>query len=74
MAVHNSLAVFADSKTYRILDLISGHEFPLFPFNIDRVKPFVVNISEDEFLVTGEGGSGGMGIFVSSHGDAVRGK
>ncbi|KAJ3085395.1 transforming growth factor, beta receptor associated protein 1, partial [Quaeritorhiza haematococci] len=77
-AVHmvrfNETICAADYQTYKLVSTTTGETFPLFPYDRNAMRPLIVVIQEGEFLlVTATPQQMGLGIFVSSRGDAIRG-
>ncbi|KAH0835954.1 hypothetical protein J3R83DRAFT_9880 [Lanmaoa asiatica] len=68
----------ADSQYYNIIDLHSAQMFPVLPVNqalddATSVKPFIVNVSGNEFLLLSWTGASTLGVFITGEGDPVRG-
>ncbi|KAJ3320254.1 transforming growth factor, beta receptor associated protein 1 [Boothiomyces sp. JEL0866] len=64
----------ADTKVYNLVSLKSNKINPLFPYDSDVLEPIVINISENEFLLVTASAQGfGIGVFISSNGDPIRG-
>ncbi|KAF9225922.1 hypothetical protein BS17DRAFT_777879 [Gyrodon lividus] len=68
----------ADSQYYHIINLQSAQMFPLLPLNqaLDDpkpVKPFIIVVGEDEFLMLSWTGASTLGVFLTGEGDPVRG-
>ena len=59
---------------YRLLNLKSKVITPLFPYDPKTVKPLIVNIIKDEFLLITCSAQGvGIGVFISGTGEPCRG-
>ncbi|KAJ3331229.1 Folylpolyglutamate synthetase [Blyttiomyces sp. JEL0837] len=64
----------ADAQTYKMIDTTSGETIPLFPYDRSLMKPIVCAIGPKEFLlITTTPQLIGLGMFVTSRGDAIRG-
>ncbi|KAJ3259099.1 transforming growth factor, beta receptor associated protein 1 [Boothiomyces macroporosus] len=64
----------ADTKVYNLVSLKTNKITPLFPYDSDVLAPIVINISENEFLLVTASAQGfGIGVFISSNGDPIRG-
>ncbi|KAJ9077324.1 hypothetical protein DSO57_1017808 [Entomophthora muscae] len=80
ICTNSTTVCIADASVYSLMDIRNGQTTRLFcpPFSRVRtsvtVKPSIVSVDDEEFLVTSPAGEyGAMGMFVSSLGDAVRG-
>lgn len=68
----------ADQTNYNIIDLELASLTPLFPLSQARdtsivVKPFILVVSDFEFLILSWTGTSTIGMFINSDGDPVRG-
>ncbi|KAI8905923.1 hypothetical protein EDD86DRAFT_193341 [Gorgonomyces haynaldii] len=64
----------ADNSLYRIYDFKSATDLALFPYDKDAMEPCLTVISEQEYLLVTASAQGiGLGVFISSKGDPVRG-
>ncbi|KAJ3121307.1 SPT3 Dosage dependent suppressor of Ty-induced promoter mutations-like protein [Physocladia obscura] len=64
----------ADASTYKLINDRNGAVTPLFPYDRTLMKPIVCAIGPSEFLLAFATANGiGLGMFVNSNGDAVRG-
>ena len=71
----------ADTENYDMIDLVASTSIPLLPFNQvpspestnNIIRPLVVVISEEEFLLISSMGASAMGVFITGNGDPVRG-
>ncbi|KAG6377514.1 hypothetical protein JVT61DRAFT_15322 [Boletus reticuloceps] len=68
----------ADSQYYNVVDLHTAQMFPVIPVNqamddLTPVKPFIVVVGENEFLLLSRTGGSTLGVFVTGEGDPVRG-
>ncbi|KAF8137395.1 hypothetical protein EV363DRAFT_1317857 [Boletus edulis] len=68
----------ADSQYYNVVDLHTAQMFPVIPVNqatddLTPVKPFIVVVGENEFLLLSWTGGSTLGVFVTGEGDPVRG-
>ncbi|KAI9208292.1 uncharacterized protein BJ171DRAFT_237716 [Polychytrium aggregatum] len=74
MARYKNHICAADQSSYKILNVETSQEFQLFPYDRQLMRPMVVAIQEDEFLlVIGTPQQTGLGMFVTGNGDAIRG-
>ncbi|KAJ3368766.1 transforming growth factor, beta receptor associated protein 1 [Kappamyces sp. JEL0680] len=65
---------FADSKSYNLLSIKRDKIIPLFPYDSESLAPIIYSIGKGEFLlVTGSAQGFGIGVFVSSLGEPIRG-
>ncbi|KAI9340831.1 CNH domain-containing protein [Obelidium mucronatum] len=64
----------ADTETYKLISERSGAVTPLFPYDRTLMKPIICPIGKSEFLLAFTTAQMiGLGMFVNSNGDAVRG-
>ena len=76
----------ADHENYNMIDLETASLFPLLPISqapseqpiseapqAPVVKPFIVVISDFEFLILSWTGASTLGLFITGEGDPVRG-
>ncbi|KAI9567481.1 hypothetical protein HD554DRAFT_2192701 [Boletus coccyginus] len=68
----------ADSQYYNVIDLGTAQMFPVLPVSqaMDDptlVKPFIVVVGENEFLLLSWTGASTLGVFITGEGDPVRG-
>ncbi|KAJ3022341.1 UNVERIFIED_CONTAM: transforming growth factor, beta receptor associated protein 1, partial [Siphonaria sp. JEL0065] len=64
----------ADGQTYKLVSERSGAVTPLFPYDRTLMKPIICSIGKTEFLLAfATAQMIGLGMFVNSNGDAVRG-
>lgn len=67
----------ADQENYNIIDLKAGSLFPILPLSQANdsvpVKPFILVVAENEFLILSWTGASTLGLFVTADGDPVRG-
>ncbi|KAJ3250433.1 transforming growth factor, beta receptor associated protein 1 [Chytriomyces hyalinus] len=64
----------ADSQTYKLIHEISGKVTPLFPYDRTIMRPIICPVGSNEFLLAfATAQMVGLGMFVNSSGDAVRG-
>jgi len=68
----------ADSQYYNVIDLHSAQMVPVLPVSQapddpTPIKPFILVIGENEFLVLSWMGGSTLGIFITGEGDPVRG-
>lgn len=68
----------ADSQFYNVIDLHTAQMFPVLPVNQASddtmpVKPFIVFVGGNEFLLLSWTGASTLGVFITGEGDPVRG-
>lgn len=68
----------ADAENYNVVDMQNSQMISLLPVSqaIDSVvpvKPFILVVSENEFLILSWTGTSTIGIFITGEGDPVRG-
>ncbi|KAF8842967.1 hypothetical protein BDN67DRAFT_1032330 [Paxillus ammoniavirescens] len=68
----------ADSQYYNLINLQSAQMYTLLPLNQAEgdptpVKPFIVVVGENEFLLLSWTGASTLGLFITGEGDPVRG-
>ena len=64
----------ADEKDYQIFSVNKELAIPLFPYDSSSMSPLVYAISSGEFLLLTASAQGfGIGVFVSSKGEPIRG-
>lgn len=67
----------ADQQFYNMIDLEAASLFPLLPLSQAEgsgpVKPFIIVISDNEFLILSWTGASTLGLFITGDGDPVRG-
>ena len=64
----------ADGFQYQLVHLDSNQTIPLFPYEASQMNPVAIVIGEGEFLLVTASVQGvGLGVFISSSGDPVRG-
>jgi hypothetical protein len=68
----------ADKEYYNIVDLEASSLFPILPLSqapdpAPFIKPHIVAISDNEFLILSWTGNSTLGVFISTDGDPVRG-
>ncbi|KAI8897077.1 CNH domain-containing protein [Globomyces pollinis-pini] len=74
MTQYNNSICTADSKMYNLVSFKREQSTPLFPYDYDLTSPVVTVISENEFLLVTASAQGfGIGVFISSSGEPVRG-
>jgi len=62
-----------------VIDLEKASGFPILPLVQAQppsqvvIKPFIIAVSEQEFLILSWTGSGTLGVFINAEGDPVRG-
>ncbi|KAI0083635.1 hypothetical protein BDY19DRAFT_620665 [Irpex rosettiformis] len=68
---------FADQQFYNMIDLEAASLFQLLPLSQAEdsgpVKPFILVISDNEFLILSWTGASTLGLFITGDGDPVRG-
>ncbi|RKO91955.1 hypothetical protein BDK51DRAFT_43886 [Blyttiomyces helicus] len=65
----------ADQQQYKLIDVVSGATTPLFPYDRGIMRPVITVIGDGEFLLAIATPQGvGLGIFITSRGDAIRGR
>lgn len=57
---------------------MTATSFPLLPYNqvpdgMAHIKPSIIPVSDEEFLLTTNMGASAMGVFITGNGDPVRG-
>ncbi|KAJ3336453.1 transforming growth factor, beta receptor associated protein 1 [Gonapodya sp. JEL0774] len=66
-----STLCLADTSNYRLIDLPSGRQTTLFPFDRSLApRPLIAVVGNDEFLIAT---NTALGVFLSGRGDATRG-
>ncbi|KAK6096437.1 hypothetical protein MT418_003272 [Batrachochytrium dendrobatidis] len=64
----------ADALTYKLINLDTGGCIPLFPYEKLQMSPVAVMIGDGEFLLVTASAQGvGLGVFISSTGEPIRG-
>ncbi|KXS19661.1 hypothetical protein M427DRAFT_152188 [Gonapodya prolifera JEL478] len=71
MRQRSSTLCLADTSNYRLVDLSSGRQSVLLPFDRSLApRPLVAVVNNDEFIIAT---STALGVFLSGRGDATRG-
>jgi len=74
MRCYSNKICIADNSSYSIFDITTGDNISLFSYNQAFGKPLLNTLDENEFMfVTSTSQGMGLGVFVSSKGDATRG-
>ncbi|ORX84453.1 hypothetical protein BCR32DRAFT_128291 [Anaeromyces robustus] len=74
MRCYSNKVCIADNSSYNIFDITTGESISLFSYNQAYGRPLLNTLDEDEFMfVTSTAQGMGLGVFVSSRGDATRG-
>ncbi|KAJ3034718.1 transforming growth factor, beta receptor associated protein 1 [Rhizophlyctis rosea] len=64
----------ADGQQYKIIHLDDGETIPLFPYDRNVMRPVIAAMIKGEFLLgTATPQGGGLGMFISSDGNPIRG-
>ncbi|KAI8613570.1 hypothetical protein BC830DRAFT_466362 [Chytriomyces sp. MP71] len=64
----------ADAHTYKLINESNGRVTPLFPYDRSLMRPIICQVGDNEFLLAfATAQMIGLGMFVNSAGDAVRG-
>ncbi len=74
MCKDSRIICFADSSVYNLLNSKKETVIPLFPYDSSTMKPLVLSIEKNEFLlVTGSAQGFGIGVFINAKGEPIRG-
>nr|KAJ3420128.1 transforming growth factor, beta receptor associated protein 1 [Polyrhizophydium stewartii] len=74
VAQDGSVVCAADASSYKLVRLDSGECTPLFPYEKSQMSPLAVAIGGGEFLLVTASAQGvGLGVFISSLGEPIRG-
>jgi hypothetical protein len=74
MSQYGKTICAADSKMYHLISLSRQQSIPLFPYDVASMSPVALAIDKKEsILVTSSAQGFGVGVFISSSGDPVRG-
>jgi hypothetical protein len=74
MRCFSNKVCIADNTSYNIYDITNGESISLFSYNQTYGKPLIDTLDENEFMfVTSTAQGMGLGVFISSKGDATRG-
>ena len=74
MVRYGGIVCAADAQMYKLLQLGSDSEIPLFPYDSSVSLPIMIAVGETEFLIVSSGGGSekGLGVFISRHGEPTR--
>ncbi|KAJ1340972.1 hypothetical protein BSLG_004445 [Batrachochytrium salamandrivorans] len=74
MAQDEYVICAADTQTYKLVRLDTGVCTPLFPYEKSQMTPVAVLVGDGEFLLATSSAQGvGLGVFISSAGEPIRG-
>ncbi|KAI8808400.1 CNH domain-containing protein [Cladochytrium replicatum] len=73
MVRYGSTVCLADQVAYKMVNLDRGTVSPLFSYDRVAMRPLVTVVGEDEFLVVTAQNQFGLGVFINSNGDPIRG-
>ncbi|KAJ3108424.1 transforming growth factor, beta receptor associated protein 1 [Phlyctochytrium planicorne] len=73
MCRYNQIVCAADTQNYKMLKFADGETITLFPYDRTVSKPLICSVGKGEFLLVIATNQQGLGMFVNSKGDAIRG-